>query len=105
MKMKNSLLLMLCIGIFSATAQTKKPVAKTTPAPKKTTTATKPDAPTNDQGIFADIETSKGKITVQLEYKKTPITVANFISLAEGTNTFVTDPNLKGKPFYNGLKF
>jgi len=31
--------------------------------------------------------------------------VANFISLAEGTNASVSDANLKGKPFYNGLKF
>ncbi|HAH53878.1 MAG TPA: peptidylprolyl isomerase, partial [Flavobacterium sp.] len=56
-------------------------------------------------GIFANIETSKGTIVIQLEYKKTPITVASFISLAEGTNTIITDTKLKGKPFYDGLKF
>jgi cyclophilin family peptidyl-prolyl cis-trans isomerase len=58
----------------------------------------------SNDGIFADIETSKGKITVQLEYKKTPTTVANFIALAEGTSPYVK-ADLKGKPFYNGLKF
>jgi len=31
--------------------------------------------------------------------------VANFIALAEGKNTFVTNEKLKGKPFYDGLKF
>ncbi len=59
--------------------------------------------PTDGEGIFAEMETSKGKIVLQLEYQKTPVTVANFISLAEGTNTFVD--SRKGKPFYDGLKF
>lgn len=57
-----------------------------------------------EEGIFAEFNTSKGKIVVILEYKKAPITVANFISLAEGKNTQVTE-KLKGKPYYNGLKF
>lgn len=56
-------------------------------------------------GIYADIETSKGNIIVELDYKKAPITVANFITLAEGKNEFVTHPQLKDKPFFNGLKF
>src|SRR5690606_13069214 len=57
-----------------------------------------------EEGIFAEMETSKGKIVLQLEYEKTPVTVANFVSLAEGTNTYVTNDR-KGKPFYDGLKF
>ena len=56
------------------------------------------------EGVFAEIYTNKGKTTLQLEFQKTPITVANFILLAEGKNTFVTNDK-KGKPFYNGLKF
>ena len=53
------------------------------------------------EGIYALIETNKGDILLQLEYKKTPMTVCNFIGLATG------ELNLekKGKPFYDGLTF
>lgn len=55
-------------------------------------------------GLFADIKTSKGDIIVRLEQDKTPVTVANFVSLAEGTNPFVSDA-YKGKKYYDGLTF
>ena len=55
-------------------------------------------------GLFADIETTQGNIIVKLNYKETPITVANFVTLAEGKNTFVK-AEYKGKPFYNGTIF
>lgn len=57
-----------------------------------------------DDGIYADIQTSVGDILVKLEYKDVPMTVGNFVSLAEGTNTRVVD-SMKGKPYYDGLKF
>ena len=55
------------------------------------------------EGIFAKIETTKGEILIELTYKLTPGTVANFINLAEG----LSENNYKeiGEPFYNGLKF
>ena len=55
-------------------------------------------------GIFADIQTTAGDIIVQLEYEKTPVTVANFVTLAEGKSPFVSD-SLKGKPYYDGIIF
>ena len=51
-------------------------------------------------GVFAIMETSKGDIVLELHYKETPLTVTNFVGLAEGTLDAA-----KGKPFYDGLKF
>ena len=57
-----------------------------------------------DDGMYADMITNKGTILLKLEFEKTPITVANFVSLAEGTNELVSDDK-KGAPYYNGLVF
>lgn len=56
------------------------------------------------EGLYADIETSKGNMIVKLEFEKVPNTVANFVTLVEGKNPFVSE-EFKGKPFYDGLKF
>lgn len=55
-------------------------------------------------GIFADIQTTQGDIIIKLEHEKTPVTVANFVSLAEGNNPYVAD-SIKGKKYYDGIIF
>ncbi|TGV03251.1 peptidylprolyl isomerase [Flavivirga rizhaonensis] len=60
--------------------------------------------PDLEDGLYAEFITTEGIMVAKLEHKKAPITVANFVSLAEGTNTMV-DSIYKGKKFYNGLIF
>ena len=55
-------------------------------------------------GLYADIETSKGNIVMQLYFEQVPTTVSNFVALAEGNHP-VVDEKLSGKPYYDGLKF
>jgi len=51
-------------------------------------------------GLFARISTTRGDIVVSLEFDKTPLTVINFVALAEGTMDATG-----GTPFYDGLIF
>ncbi|MCH3883183.1 MULTISPECIES: peptidylprolyl isomerase [Tenacibaculum] len=60
--------------------------------------------PNLENGLYADIQTNKGDILLKLYGEEVPMTVANFISLAEGDNPNLAD-SLKGKKFYDGLKF
>jgi cyclophilin family peptidyl-prolyl cis-trans isomerase len=57
-----------------------------------------------DDGMYADLQTDKGDVLLKLEYELVPVTVANFVSLAEGTNTYV-DESYAQKRFYDGLTF
>jgi peptidyl-prolyl cis-trans isomerase A (cyclophilin A) len=54
-------------------------------------------------GLYAKFETSKGNIYTRLEFKKTSMTVANFVGLAEGKIKNKVKP--EGTPYYDGLKF
>jgi len=56
-------------------------------------------------GLYAKFVTSKGDITCQLEFKKTPITVANFVGLAEGTKELGGGSGKSGVRFYDDLNF
>lgn len=52
-------------------------------------------------GLYAVIETGKGNIVLNLEYKKVPMTVTNFVGLVEGELN-IEEP---GENFYEGLNF
>jgi len=51
----------------------------------------------------------QGQDSHPLEYEKVPLTVANFVGLAEGTHEYSRSPGeppkTQGKPFYDGLVF
>ncbi|UTC67434.1 MULTISPECIES: peptidylprolyl isomerase [unclassified Treponema] len=60
----------------------------------------KGDKKMSEDGLYAVIDTDRGAIVLKLFYNETPLTVCNFVGLAEGTLDAA-----KGKPFYDGLIF
>lgn len=88
---KNLLIAIAAISITSCT-----PIYKKMNVDKETYAGLK-------EGLYANFQTSKGNMIVKLEDKNAPVTVANFVGLAEGKidNT----AKAKGVPFYDGTIF
>ena len=63
-------------------------------------------APTNE-GMYATLQTTMGDVCFELYYTNVPHTVANFVSLAEGTRPWI-DPRttfISNEPYYDDLIF
>jgi peptidyl-prolyl cis-trans isomerase A (cyclophilin A) len=56
-----------------------------------------------ENGLYAKMNTSKGSILIKLEMEKTPLTVANFVGLAEGK--IENSAKQSGAPYFDGLTF
>ena len=57
-------------------------------------------------GMYARFDTTQGEIVVRLFHDRVPLTVGNFVGLAEGTRTWRgPDGKERQTPFYDGLLF
>jgi peptidyl-prolyl cis-trans isomerase A (cyclophilin A) len=111
--------LLLVSTVFGMAQQsTPTPPAETPPAqapPAQAPPADLPDSPTSQiapviepTGPTVVLDTSMGRMTCRLFDKEAPLTVANFIGLANGSKEFtdpVTKKKMRGKPFFDGTTF
>ena len=56
-----------------------------------------------EDGLYAKMTTNHGAMTIKLYEDEAPMTVANFVGLAEGTKE--NNAKAKGAPFYDGIVF
>ena len=60
--------------------------------------------PELEDGLYAEFTTNQGSFVAELFFEETPITVASFVSLAEGNSKMVSEEH-QDKNFYDGLVF
>ncbi len=60
--------------------------------------------PDLEDGVYAEFITNKGTFVAKLYHEATPLTVSNFVDLAEGKNTMV-DSSYQGKAYFDSLTF
>ncbi len=83
--MKKISILVLCSILFSLTACNDK-------------------YPDLEDGLYAEFKTNQGDFVARLYHEATPMTVASFVSLAEGKSEMASE-EYQGKRFYDGLTF
>ena len=93
--MKSIVMLLACGALTAVAAAQEKPAPQTPPKEE-------PVKKEMTDGMYAKFDTSKGTIVCRLEFEKVPLTVCNFIGLAEGT---LKSNKPAGTPFYDGLIF
>ena len=61
----------------------------------------------SEDGLYALFDTSEGEFTATLFFEQVPITVANFVGLAENSISHFeeTTGEAQNKPFYDGIIF
>ncbi|HIL68631.1 MAG TPA: peptidylprolyl isomerase, partial [Verrucomicrobia bacterium] len=59
------------------------------------------------EGLFVSIQTNLGTFECRLFHEKTPMTVANFVGLAAGTQSWMNFKNgeAEARPYYDGIIF
>jgi peptidyl-prolyl cis-trans isomerase A (cyclophilin A) len=100
----SSLLLLSAVVVQVVSAQTPTP-APLPDAPSATAQIAPPAVPTGPTVVF---DTTMGRLTCKFFSKESPVAVANFIGLAEGTKPWidpVTQEKVTGKRFYDGTTF
>jgi peptidyl-prolyl cis-trans isomerase A (cyclophilin A) len=100
-----ALSLALAISVQAQSTPTPPPADALPDAPSTTSNVKPPVVPT---GPTAVIDTTMGRLTCKLYDKQAPVTVANFIGLAEGTKDWTDPKTLKkvhNQPFYDGTTF
>lgn len=94
-------------AVRKAVTSEEPATTQTETAEPKTETMAENNAPAQDgelaDGLYAEFTTNRGVILIKLEMEKVPMTVGNFVALAEGKMENKAVP--VGTPYYDGLKF
>ncbi|MEY2924168.1 MAG: hypothetical protein RLZZ337_716 [Bacteroidota bacterium] len=98
-----SLALFACNQEKNQTENTEVITNEIAPDTIETKTDTTPINKNMENGLYAKMNTSMGSILIKLEMEKTPLTVANFVGLAEGK--IANRAKAPGTPYFDRLTF